>query len=154
MNTMCHAKACQGMLHRHRAVFGQFGMPYCSDFKQPFSNFPAKLIQNLYKMLFSYVQRTSGCVWECRWNVWDQFCLRNFRNWSYKHQQPQNSTILQTNIKTKAHQFNTKWIQDAMPWHAMGMPSIPVPIPAPIPVWDAQFGPVWGCLFAQLGMPY
>ena len=85
-------------------VFGQFGMPYCADFHQSFTKKQAGLIQDLYKIMFSYVQQTLGCVGNCKQNLWDQFRFRNFRNWSYEHQKTQISSV---NITTE-----TKLIQN------------------------------------------
>ena len=52
-----------------------------------------KFVQNLYKRLFSYVQGTLGCVWNCKQNVWDQFCPRNFPKLQYKHRETHISKI-------------------------------------------------------------
>ena len=48
-----------------------------SRFYQNVTNILTDLIHNSFKRLFSYVQRTSGCIWECRWNVCFFFALGN-----------------------------------------------------------------------------
>ena len=40
-----------------------------------------EIIQDLFKLMFSYVQQTLGCVGNYKRTLWDQFRLRNFPGW-------------------------------------------------------------------------
>ena len=63
------------------AVFGQFGLPYRADFYKHVTKNPPKFIHNLFNKLFSYVQRTLGCVWECKQTLWEPLSHRVIQAW-------------------------------------------------------------------------
>ena len=64
--------------------------------------------------MFSCVLWTLGCVGNCKQKVWDQFCLRNFQKWQYKHRETHISSIFnksQQNVQNVYKQTNLQRVR-------------------------------------------